>query len=112
LAKLVTPPLWTSDLNRLKQGSSSPTTPFSHESADELSIPASGQTTAAPSSATTRPTLKWNDPRVLRAVPGIWLAGAGIVLVLAACRAVRFGRFLRHARPAPEALQDRANALA
>jgi beta-lactamase regulating signal transducer with metallopeptidase domain len=43
---------------------------------------------------------------------GVWLTGAAIVLLRAAWHIVRFQRLLRHANPAPEALQERARTLA
>jgi hypothetical protein len=45
-------------------------------------------------------------------VAGVWLTGSAAWLVLAGVRIVRFGRLLRHARPAPEAMQAQAEALA
>jgi beta-lactamase regulating signal transducer with metallopeptidase domain len=81
-------------------------------SAGELSLAATGQATRGAPNPATWPARAWNDPRVLRTLLGIWLAGACIVVVLAGWRAARFGKFLRRARPAAHGLQLQANALA
>jgi beta-lactamase regulating signal transducer with metallopeptidase domain len=46
------------------------------------------------------------------ALLAVWLGGSVAWFALAGCRLVRFHRLLRHGRPAPAALQERARALA
>jgi beta-lactamase regulating signal transducer with metallopeptidase domain len=46
------------------------------------------------------------------AVTAVWLAGSLAWFALAGLRVARFARLLRHARPAPAALQERARQLA
>src|SRR5262249_5951014 len=45
-------------------------------------------------------------------VAGVWRAGRLLWLMVAALRVARFGRLLRHARPAPAALQEQTERLA
>jgi WD40 repeat protein/beta-lactamase regulating signal transducer with metallopeptidase domain len=49
---------------------------------------------------------------VLQLVLVVWLGGAALWLLITLCRVLRFQRLLRHAKPAPEPLQEEAARIA
>jgi WD40 repeat protein/beta-lactamase regulating signal transducer with metallopeptidase domain len=72
------------------------TTPASHADAELSALPARG----------------WEWETIAAGVAVVWVLGALVCFLVAGARLFRFQQLLRHARPAPAALQDRADVLA
>lgn len=116
LLKLVSPPLWGVALPRLAAPAPAAVAPTIRLTASELAeLAAMAEREAvapAPPTPWQRLRARWSDGTVARVLGWAWVAGTGCCVAWMAVRIVRFQRLLRHAEPADDALQARADELA
>ncbi len=91
------------------QAAAPPAAPMAEGPAEAALLPEAAEVFSAPEERSAAAPAEWSWAEVVTAV---WLLGSLAWFALAGLRLARFARLLRHATPAPAALQNRAEQLA